>query len=104
MVAVLVASLVVSTAGMAQTNKLVVKEDKPGLLKQAKVTAEAALATAQAKVPGGVLKEAEIEKEDGKLVYVFLFTTKGKKGEDEVLVDALTGAFVKLEHEGGTSR
>ena len=73
---------------------LKVKEEKAGMLKQAKVTAEAALATAQAKVPGGTLKSAEIEKEDGKLSYAFSFTTKGKTGEDEVLVDAMTGAVL----------
>ncbi|MBY0490036.1 MAG: PepSY domain-containing protein [Gemmatimonadaceae bacterium] len=88
-----------TSAAMAQGSPLKVSEEKPGMLKQAKVTPEAALATAQAKVPGGTLKEAEIEKEDGKLVFVFSFTQKGKKGEDEVLVDAMTGALVKTEHE-----
>ena len=78
---------------------LKVKEEKAGMLKQAKVAAEAALATAQAKVPGGSLKSAEIEKEDGKLSYAFSFTTKGKSGEDEVLVDAMTGAVLSVEHE-----
>jgi hypothetical protein len=88
-----------SSFALAQATPLKVSEEKPGMLKQAKVTPEAALATAQAKVPGGTLKGSEIEKEDGKLVFVFSFTQKGKKGEDEVLVDAMTGALVKTEHE-----
>lgn len=83
----------------AQASPLKVKEEKPGLLKLAKVTAEAALATAASKVPGTTLKGAEIEREDGKLLYVFSFTKAGSKGEDEVSVDALTGALHKVEHE-----
>lgn len=83
----------------AQTSKLKVTEEKVGLLKQAKITPEAALATATAKVPGTTFKGAEIEREDGKLLYVFSFTKAGSKGEEEVLVDALTGVLHKLEHE-----
>jgi hypothetical protein len=76
-----------------------VKEDKPGQLAKAKISADAALATAKAKVAGGTLKSAEIEEEDGALVYVFNFTQAGKKGEEEVLVNAKTGVLVKAEHE-----
>ena len=57
------------------------------------------LATAASKVPGTTLKGAEIDREDGKLLYVFSFTKAGSKGEDEVSVDALTGALHKVEHE-----
>lgn len=84
---------------MGQTTDLKVKEEKAGLLKLAKVAAAPALASAQAKVPGGKLKSAEIEREDGKLVYSFSFTTGGKSGEDEVLVDAMSGVVLKTEHE-----
>ena len=76
------------------------KEAKPGLLKKAKITSENAAATAQALVPKGKLAGAEIEEENGKLVYSFEFKTDGKTGSDEVLVDALTGKQVgKVEHE-----
>ena len=82
----------------AQT--VAVKEEKPGLLKKAKVTAETAIATAQAVLPKAKLKSAEIEEEDGKLIYSFDFATAGKAGIDEVNVDALTGKRVgKVEHE-----
>lgn len=91
--------LAAASAPVGQPAPLKVKEDTPGLLKQAKVTAEAALATAAAKVPGGTLKSAEIENEDGKLLFVFAFTKAGVKGEDEVSVDARTGALHKVEHE-----
>ncbi|MCX5763544.1 MAG: PepSY domain-containing protein [Gemmatimonadetes bacterium] len=76
-----------------------VKEDKPGLLKKAKITAEAAIATAQAKFPKAKISEAEIEDEDGKLIYSFALKTEGKSGIDEVNVDAMTGKVLKTEHE-----
>lgn len=94
------AFLLATTSSLSgQPAPLKVKEDKPGLLKQAKVTPEAALATAAAKVPGGTLKGAEIENEDGKLLFVFSFAKSGMKGEEEVSVDAHTGALHKVEHE-----
>jgi uncharacterized membrane protein YkoI len=76
-----------------------VKEAKPGLLKKAKVTAESAIAAAQAKFPKAKLASAEIEEEDGKLIFSLDFKTDGKAGIDEVAVDALTGKVLKSEHE-----
>jgi uncharacterized membrane protein YkoI len=76
-----------------------ITEDKPGLFKKAKITPEAATATALAKVPGGSVKKGELEEEDGALIYSFDITSPGKKGIDEVHVDAMTGAVVKTEHE-----
>ena len=84
---------------VAQNAKVTVKEEKPGLLARAKVTADAAIATAQAKVPKAKLASAEIEEENGKLIYSFDFKTEGKSGIDEVNVDAVTGKFMTLEHE-----
>ena len=84
---------------VAQNAKVTVKEEKPGLLARAKVTADAAIATAQAKVPKATLASAEIEEENGKLIYSFDFKTEGKSGIDEVNVDAVTGKFMTLEHE-----
>ena len=76
-----------------------VKEEKPGLLKKAKVTAEAATAAAQAKFPKAKISAAEIEEEDGKLIFSFDMKTPGKDGIDEVNVDAMTGKVLKTEHE-----
>jgi uncharacterized membrane protein YkoI len=81
-----------------------VEESKPGLLKKARITSEAAIATAQAKLPRAKLKAAEIEEEDGKLIYSFDFETAGKTGIDEVNIDAITGKQVgKVEHESPAS-
>ena len=76
-----------------------VKEEKPGLFKQAKITAEAATATALAKVPGGKIDGAELENENGKLIYSFDIKVKGKSGIEEVAVDAITGVVLSVEHE-----
>jgi hypothetical protein len=74
------------------------QEEKPGLLKKAKVTADAATAAAQAKVPKGKIASAEIEEENGKLIYSFDIKTEGKSGVDEVNVDGITGK-VTVQHE-----
>ena len=83
----------------SQSAPLSVKEESAGLLKQAKITPEAALSTAAAKVPGMTLKSVEIEREDGKLLYVFSFAKASANGEDEVSVNALTGVLHKVEPE-----
>jgi uncharacterized membrane protein YkoI len=103
--AALIAMLAVAVAVPALAAQgVTVKEEKPGLLKKAKVTADAAIATAQAKLPKAKLKSAEIEQEDGRLIYSFDFATEGKTGIDEVNVDALTGKQVgKVEHESSAA-
>ncbi|MFZ5625213.1 MAG: PepSY domain-containing protein [Gemmatimonadota bacterium] len=76
-----------------------VHEEKPGLLAQAKVTPDAALATALKAVPGARLGKAGIEMEKGRLIYSFDLTVVGKPGIEEVTVDARTGKVVAVEHE-----
>jgi hypothetical protein len=76
-----------------------VTEDKPGLKARAKVSAEAATASAQAKVPKGTVVKAELEEEKGTLIYSFDIKTAGKSGIDEVAVDAMTGKVLSVEHE-----
>jgi uncharacterized membrane protein YkoI len=72
-----------------------VKHETQAQLKaEAKVTEAAAKTTALSKVPGGVVKAAELERENGKLLYSFDIATKGKSGIDEVQIDAITGAQI----------
>jgi Peptidase propeptide and YPEB domain len=71
----------------------------PDLAARAKVSLEEARATALAKVPRGKLKSEELEEEHGKLLYSFDIKVPGKSGVEEVEVDALTGAVLKVEHE-----
>jgi len=86
-----------------QQDTLTVKEAEPGLKAKAKVTSEAAMKTALAKVPGGTISEAELEKEYGKLVYSFDITTPKKSGVEEVLVDANSGKVVSTKHESAAA-
>lgn len=75
-------------------------ESQAALAMQAKVSVDAATATALAKVPGSTVKSHELEREDGKLIYTFDLKTAGKSGIDEVNVDAMTGEIVgKVVHE-----
>jgi uncharacterized membrane protein YkoI len=69
------------------------------LIAQAKVTKEDAEKTALAKVPNGTIKESEIEKEKGKLIWSFDIATPGTKDITEVNVDAMTGALIAVEVE-----
>jgi hypothetical protein len=95
LVLVLLASAFVSAGG----SKVRLKEESPGLLAKAKVTADAAVAIAQEKAPKSRLSGAEIEMENGKLIYSFDFKTGGKSGSEEVTVDATTGTVLTVEHE-----
>lgn len=83
----------------AQGKPFKVTEEKPGLLKQARIAPDAATATAQARFPTGTIKSGELEKEGGKLIYSFDIQLPGVKGIEEVHVDAATGALIKTEHE-----
>jgi predicted small secreted protein len=87
------------SAQQTTRQEVVVKEDRPGLLAQATVRPEAALQTARAQVPGGQLREAEIEMERNRLVYEFEFTVEGQRGSREVNVDARTGEVISVKQE-----
>ena len=94
-----IAALTLFAATPLFAQGVTVKEEKPGLLKKAKITVEAATAAAQAKVPKGKVASIELEEEKGKLIYSFDFKTDGKSGVDEVAVDAMTGKAGAVEHE-----
>jgi len=72
---------------------------------QAKLEAEAKLSRADAekialsKVPGGTIKEGELEKEKGKLIWSFDVSTPGTKDIMEVNIDAITGAVIAVDKE-----
>ena len=82
----------------AQATK--VTESAPGLLKKAKISSDSAINIAKARLPKATVSSAEIEQENGKLIYSFDFKTAGKSGIDEVNVDAMTGKLVgRVQHE-----
>jgi uncharacterized membrane protein YkoI len=69
------------------------------LMAQAKVSQADAGKIALAKVPNGTIKEGELEKEHGKLVWSFDVTTPDTKDITEVNVNAVTGDVVSVEKE-----
>lgn len=64
-----------------------------------KIRREAAQASALAKVPGGTVKDGELEKENGKLIWSFDIAIPGSKDIKEVAVDAITGAVLSVDTE-----
>ena len=79
--------------------------EKSEQTKQARLEAKAKIARADAEktalqqVPNGTVKEAEIEKEHGKLIWSFDIAVPDSKDIKEVAVDAMTGQVVAVETE-----
>ena len=73
------------------------------LMAEAKVSKADAEKTALAKVSNGTIKEGELEKEKGKLIWSFDITTPDTKDITEVNVDAITGDVVSVEKEAAES-
>jgi Peptidase propeptide and YPEB domain len=82
---------------------LTVKEAEPGLKSQARIASDSAMKIALARVPGGTIKEAEVEKEHGRVVYSFDIVEPKKSGVEEVLVDAKSGKVVSATHESAAA-
>ncbi len=66
---------------------------------EAKISETDARATALAKVPDGTIKEAELEKEKGKLIWSFDIARPNTKDITEVNIDAVTGEIVGTDIE-----
>ena len=82
-----------------QQPPVTIKAEKPEYRSQAKITSEAAVQSALARVPGGQVREGELEKEHGRLVYSFDVLVPNREGVDEVQVDARSGKVVSVKHE-----
>ena len=67
--------------------------------KEAKVSKADAEKNALNRVLNGTIKEAELEKEKGKLIWSFDVATPGTKNITEVNVDAITGEIVAVDIE-----
>lgn len=77
----------------------VCKESSPGLAAQARVSCQVAAKTALARVPHAKVQSAELERENGRLLYSFDLRRPHVKGIEEVQVDAISGAVFSVEHE-----
>jgi len=86
-----------SSAAYAQAGY---KKSIPDSLAQAaKISEEAAAATAQKRVPKGTIQGVELEREHKKLIYSYELKVPGRSGVEEVNVDAVTGKVLSAEHE-----
>jgi len=65
----------------------------------AKISKEEATATALVQVPGGTVKDSELEKEHGKWIWSFDIAVAGSPDIKEVEVDAHTGKLIGVETE-----
>lgn len=83
---------------VAAQNGLTIKGSS-SLRKQARISGDSAAAIAHATVPGATIREGELEREKGRLIYSFDMKTQGKSGIDEVNIDARTGEVIGREHE-----
>jgi uncharacterized membrane protein YkoI len=66
---------------------------------EAKITKGDAERIALAQAPNGSIKEGELEKEKGRLVWSFDITTPGSRDTTEVQVDAQSGQVVSVTKE-----
>src|SRR5215475_4239063 len=78
-------------------------EDQAKLQAQAKVSRADAEKIALAKAPNGTVKEGELEKEKGKVIWSFDITTPDSTEITEVNVDAITGDVVSVDKEKAES-
>jgi uncharacterized membrane protein YkoI len=87
-------------AGIANSAAPPYQRDMPAtLVAEARISEEAALATALSVVPRGEVVSVELERENGKLLYSVDIKTPGKRGVEEVHVSALDGHLLSREHE-----
>ena len=74
-------------------------EKKEALESEAKISKDQAERIAQAQAPNGTIKEGELEREKGRLIWSFDITTPGSRDTTEVNVDAQTGQIVNVSKE-----
>ncbi|EEF61983.1 PepSY domain-containing protein [Pedosphaera parvula] len=95
----IICSTLIITALLGTGLNRALAADDAKLLAKAKITKEQAEKTALEKVPGGTIKEGELEEEKGKLIWSFDISKEGTKNITEVNVDAMTGAVIAVDVE-----
>ena len=91
--------LISTLLGSMLTLPVRASESQAELQGHAKITQAQAEKTALARVPDGKIQSAELEREDGKLVWSFDLARPGTKDITEVQVDAQSGEIVSVENE-----
>jgi hypothetical protein len=90
------------TAGLlagCESEKASSSASQAKLMAEARVSRADAEHTALARVPSGTIKEGELEKEHGRLIWSFDIATPDSNDITEVAVDAVTGAVVAVDQE-----
>ena len=87
------------TVGLLAGGLAACSTDKGGGSSGAQISKDQATKIALDRVPGGTIKEAELEKEKGKLIWSFDIAIPGTKDITEVNVDAMTGAVINVSKE-----
>lgn len=93
----------VATLAFAMTGCVTEEKREAKLQAEAKISRADAEKTALAKVPGGTIKEGELEKEKGKLIWSFDISAPGTSDIKEVQVSAITGEVVSVETESAAA-
>jgi uncharacterized membrane protein YkoI len=75
------------------------RQQEAALLAQARIGKDQAARAALAHTPGGRIKDAELDNDDGKLVWWFDISTPGAKDVTEINVDAITGGVISVTTE-----
>jgi hypothetical protein len=96
---ILSSTLAIALIGVGVTACVSGKQEQTKLAAQAKVSRADAEKMALTKAPDGTVKEGELEKEKGKLIWSFEIAPPGTQDITEVGVDAITGAIVSGEKE-----
>jgi uncharacterized membrane protein YkoI len=74
-------------------------ESAAALKAQANVTEAGAAKTALARVPGGSIRSAELEKEGGRLIWSFDIAVPKRQSITEIQVDAKSGEIISTQIE-----
>jgi uncharacterized membrane protein YkoI len=82
-----------------ETEKNEKHETEAQLQAEAKISRAEAEKIALTKAPDGTIKEGELEREHGKLIWSFDIARPGTANITEVGVDAITGKIVSTEQE-----
>src|SRR6266498_2054781 len=96
----IIGSMAVFAITLGGVTGCVTKEKREAKLQaEAKISRADAEKSALAKVPGGSIKEGELEKEKGKLIWSFDISVPGSRDIKEVQVNAITGEVVSVDTE-----
>ena len=99
LVALVFVAFVAVSAGAQPAPAKKLSKQEAALHKAAKISEDSARVIALAAVPGATVKEGELEKEKGKLIWSFDLKVAGNKGVEEIWVDAITGKVINRAHE-----